>query len=187
VTYGEFPSLFQGFPPDEPVDLRSLRTEWTIFARGDKGARERLIPADPPRYDPDQAREESWRLVERLEEVPGVRELGASCQDVERIPASGEQTGGGDRRRAAITYGQFPRMFAGFPSEAPVDLSDFRTMLALIRHADEEVKDRLLDRELLARHQDAMMAKDEARELLRRIEAREEDMDDALRRRGSGR
>lgn len=66
ATYGEFPSLFEGFPPDEPVDVSDPRTQWTIFARADRVARELLIPRDSPRYDPEEARRESWRLVQRL-------------------------------------------------------------------------------------------------------------------------
>ena len=70
----------------------------------------------------------------------------------------------------AITYGEFPKLFKGFPPDQSVDLADNETMLALIRGADGEVKDRLLDRERLDAYRESFMAREESWALLRRVE-----------------
>ena len=80
----------------------------------------------------------------------------------------------GDTDRGPILYGEFPRLFYGLPPEEAVDLTDFETMLCIIRNAPEEVKERLVDRVLLKQHADKLKALDESWALFHRLEERDE-------------
>ena len=75
--------------------------------------------------------------------------------------------------RRPITYGEFPKLFRGFPLDEPVDLDSAQTMLALVSRADDAVKDRLLDRERLRAYLESFMAREESWALLGRIDDRD--------------
>ena len=47
MRYGDFPRLFEGFPPDEEVDLYDTRTILRLMALAEGGD-----PVDPPHDTP---------------------------------------------------------------------------------------------------------------------------------------
>lgn len=65
--YGEFPSLFRGFPLEQPVDLDDMRTWEAVVAKADRLTLRRLYP--PEWYEthrPRQAEAEAVELADRL-------------------------------------------------------------------------------------------------------------------------
>lgn len=65
--YGDFPALFSGFPPDQPVDLDDIRTVVAVIARADRATRLRLYPPEWHEASrPRQAEAEAGELADRL-------------------------------------------------------------------------------------------------------------------------
>ena len=84
LTYGEFPELFEGFPPDEPVDLDDRRTHSALFMRGDWEAMRRLYP--PEWYEARRKRKAEEESVRLADVVRGPRRSQPDMAE----PAAGE-------------------------------------------------------------------------------------------------
>ncbi len=86
VTYGEFPHLFEGFPPDAPVDLDDRWTLGQLRTFGDRAVVRALMTEERTEMmdAPIRAREEdSRRLLKRLREV-GLADPDMGTPDPER-------------------------------------------------------------------------------------------------------
>lgn len=89
VRYGEFPTLFEGMPPEDEVDLEDPRTASKLVGSGDWDVYRLLFPDPPDKEEKERRRkEESWELAERL---LGKREL------TTRLRVLRGAAGGGDR------------------------------------------------------------------------------------------
>jgi hypothetical protein len=65
--YGDFPTLFSGFPPDQPVDLDDLRTRIAMIAKADGETRRRLYPPElDDAHRPRAAEAEAAELADLL-------------------------------------------------------------------------------------------------------------------------
>ena len=65
--YGDFPTLFSGFPPDQPVDLDDIRTAIAVIARADRETQMRLYPPEwHEAHRPRTAEAEATELADRL-------------------------------------------------------------------------------------------------------------------------
>lgn len=65
--YGDFPTLFSGFPPDQPVDLDDIRSVVAMIAGADPETRSR--PYQPEWHEarrPRIAEAEAVELADRL-------------------------------------------------------------------------------------------------------------------------
>ena len=65
--YGEFPSLFSGFPPEQPVDLDDIRAVVAMIARADRVTLRRLYPPEwHEAHRPRQAEAEAVELADQM-------------------------------------------------------------------------------------------------------------------------
>lgn len=65
--YGDFPALFSGFPPDQPVDLDDTMTAVAMIARADPETLGRLYPREwHEAHRPRTAEADAAELADRL-------------------------------------------------------------------------------------------------------------------------
>ena len=79
--YGDFPSVFSGFPPDQPVDLDDIRTVVAVIARADRATNTRLYP--PAWHEATRHRQAEAEAVELADRLLG---LAPSHPDIPGTP-----------------------------------------------------------------------------------------------------
>jgi hypothetical protein len=67
VRYGDFPTLFEGLPPEKEVDFDDARTRMCLIVNADWEAYRILVPdSREAAARKERARAEGWKLVARL-------------------------------------------------------------------------------------------------------------------------